>query len=156
MPSRAQVSSRESDPGGDRGQVGFGFDSIEGVLHGFGNDLLEDGGLGQIAPGPAALVQVLDAGESGLLAAFQAGDLLFQVMIEVRRGRGAQRLRDRIVQLAQAVEHLLVLVGQPLERPLVILEPVGQHDADDPPLLVPEEVVEPVGLARETRCSAGS
>src|SRR5271157_91448 len=75
---------QKSDPGGDRGQVGFGFDSIEGALHGFGNDLLEDGGLGQIAPGLAALVKVLDAGESGLFAAFQAGDLLFQVMIDVR------------------------------------------------------------------------
>ena len=34
-----------------------------------------------------------------------------------------------------------------LERPLVILEAVGQDDADDPPLLVPEEVVQAVSLA---------
>src|SRR5208337_5022164 len=75
---------QQSDPGGDRGQVGFGIDSAERALDGFGNDLLEDGGIGQIAPGLAALVQVLDAGESGLLAAFQARDLLFQMMIDVR------------------------------------------------------------------------
>ncbi len=59
----------------------------------------------------------------------------------------ARRFGDRVVQLAQAVEHLLVLVGQVLEGPLVILEAVGQDDADDPPLLVPEEVVQAVGPA---------
>ena len=54
-----------------------------------------------------------------------------------------------IVQLAQAVEDLLVLVGQLLERPLVVVEPVGQDDADDPPLLVLEQVVQAVGPAGE-------
>ena len=74
-----------------------------------------------------------------------------KVDVEVgRRGR-PERLGDRVAQLAEPVEHFFILVSQELERPLVICEPVFEHDADDPPLLVTKQVVEPVRLARETR-----
>ena len=69
--------------------------------------------------------------------------------VEVRRGRGLERLGDRLAELAEPVEDVVVLAGEPLEGPLVVVDPVPQDDPDDPPLLVGEEVVEPVDAALE-------
>ncbi len=60
-----------------------------------------------------------------------------------------KRLGDRVVHLAEAVEHVLVLADQSLESPLVVLDPILENDPDDPPLLVDEEVVEAVDPAFE-------
>ena len=103
--------------------------------------------LGLVAPGLAAFVEAPDP----LQAAFgvQPIELPAQLEVEVRRGRRAERLGDREVHLAQAVEYVVVLAEQPLEGPLVVLDPVLEDDADNPPPLVDEEVVEVVDLAFE-------
>ena len=71
----------------------------------------------------------------------------FELPIDEGGGRRTQRLGDRIVEVSQPVEHLLVLVGQPAEGSPIVLESIGENDADDPSLLVAEEVVEPVDRA---------
>ena len=101
-----------------------GVDLREGLAQRLGDDLLEEVALGLVAPGLAALAEVLDASSEAVSRRVPAGRSRRGGDVDVGRGRRAERLGDRVVQLAQAVEHLLVLVGQLLERPLVVLEPV--------------------------------
>jgi len=56
----------------------------------------------------------------------------------------AQWLRNRILELPQPVQHVLILARQPLERLLVVLEAVLEDDADDAALLLDEQIAEAV------------
>ena len=57
------------------------------------------------------------------------------------------------------MQDVVVLAGQTLEGALIVVDPVPQDDPDDPPLLVGEQVVEPVDpafeIARDQRRDVG-